>query len=649
MASASPKVYSSRAGSPSSRAMPTNVNLYARFRPLTLKETASPNLQLLMPTTVRYDQAGTPNSHGTPRSGTPRSRRRGSSSTPTVARRTAGGSQLFRHHHIFGPEDSTAKVYKVVEPMVDSLFNGYNCSFMSYGISGSGKTYTIFGTPSTPGILPLTIGQILEQMDQKEQDCSWDSKLTVSVVQIYLEKVLDLLADDELDPNTNPGLPLRQTVDDEVYVEGVRWRKVKSLNQAMRLITEGNTHRVTASTGMNNVSSRSHVVCCLRLEQVNTDTQEVLTSKFNLVDLAGSEMVRNTGAQGLVLKQAGHVNKSLSSLSNVISALSSRKSFIPYRDSKLTRLLSFALGGNSKTTIMLNCTQSDQHVQETVATLQFGKRAMDMPNDPRVNKKQLGEDYKALWEALQVRVKEHETTIESLERENARLNTILAEKETKSSTSGEEEEEEDVEAQSKSRSFVDLHRGIKHFRKSLGGFKKEDKDELAEISKQRRDISTDEDEVEMDTMLDPENDEEESDSDSMLSILTHHLTLPPVTRPNSVVGSPIQLRSALRSTTATTDPEIKYVERQVEVPVEVPVEQQGKEEEEDSTTLKVSDTDDPLNTAVLITGAVVAVLSLVAVLLAHLWLKLPMHPALYGALAAMAVGAFLLGWSLPAV
>lgn len=437
--------------------MPSAVQIYVRFRPPARREKTSHAIHRINRDMVRVDGnenygGGTP--HGSPAKSVMRSvskkarkkRQRGKTPSPSSSRlmltspSSRGGSPgstrsvhggLFKFHRVFGPQTSTREMYEeTTSPMVDTLLKGYNCTIMAYGISGSGKTHTMMG-PSDPsadhGIIPRVITSIFDKANARKSS-GWSSSFSIATVQIYMEKVLDLLGDDEFDPDTAPSLHVRESGTggkrSEIYVQGVTRKSVKSVDQCLKWIREGNLHRVTASTNMNSVSSRSHMLFMFRLEQANLDTAKHMVSNFYLVDLAGSETVARTGAEGLVLKQACHVNLSLTTLSSVISALSNRKSHVPYRDSKLTRILTHALGGNSQTAIILNCSPDAASVPETLATLQFGQRALDMPNKPQVNSVLTIADYERMLAAARKTVKSQRTVIEGLEEEVLRLNSL---------------------------------------------------------------------------------------------------------------------------------------------------------------------------------------------------------------------------------
>lgn len=200
-------------------------------------------------------------------------------------------------------------------------------------------------------------------------DESLQFHIKVSYFEIYNEKIRDLL------DVTKMNLPIHEDKNRVPYVKGITEQFVSNAAEILDAIKEGKNNRQVAVTNMNEHSSRSHSVFLIQIEQENKTTQKKLTGKLYLVDLAGSEKVSKTGAEGAVLEEAKNINKSLSALGNVISALAEgTKSHVPYRDSKLTRILQESLGGNSRTTIVICCSPASYNEQETKSTLMFGQR-----------------------------------------------------------------------------------------------------------------------------------------------------------------------------------------------------------------------------------------------------------------------------------
>ena len=331
-----------------------------------------------------------------------------------------GGS--FRFHGVYDMNTTNEQMYlSVGRPLVAEVIRGMNGTIMAYGCSGSGKTYTMMGDGD--GITPRILHDLFVVMDERKLN-GWSIDVRVSFAQIYMDKVLDMLKGDSIHVDQEPSLLLRQRMDadgtEEVYIEGITHKKVNSAEKALSYLIQANANRVVASTDMNTYSSRSHSIFIMRIEQTHVDGDHLVSSLY-LVDLAGSEKAKKTNAEGHTLSQACYVNKSLTILSNVISALVKKKTHIPYRDSKLTRLLTHALGGNSNTLMILTCSRDEVDIPETVATLKFGKRALSLPNKPKVNHVMNVEEYKLLLEKAEETLKVQKTVIEALERENASL------------------------------------------------------------------------------------------------------------------------------------------------------------------------------------------------------------------------------------
>ena len=304
------------------------------------------------------------------------------------------GDHTFTFDTIFGPDSTQEAVYGAVGlPIVEAVLQGYNATIFAYGQTGSGKTHTMSGPsmddPVQKGIIPRTITSLFEGCENASEEMEFT--LQVGFLEIYLERIRDLL-----DPQ-NVNLQIREKKDKGVYVEGVTALYVTSEKEMFDLMVEAATNRQTAATGMNEGSSRSHSVSIITVTQKNTTTQSVKEGKLYLVDLAGSEMVRKTGATGQQLEEAKMINKSLSALGQVINALTDKlSSHIPYRDSKLTRVLQDSLGGNAKTALVINVSPSSYNASEILSTLRFGNRAKSIKNQARVNQMRSIEELEAL-------------------------------------------------------------------------------------------------------------------------------------------------------------------------------------------------------------------------------------------------------------
>jgi kinesin family member 5 len=292
-----------------------------------------------------------------------------------------GSDHDYTFDGVMPTETSQSDVFhKIGEPMVHQVLEGFNACLLAYGQTGSGKTYSMMGDLSDPesyGLIPRMMQCLF---DSRSDDADMEHRVEMSFVEIYQEKIRDLLTED-LKP-----VKLREKNDPpEVYLEGCLCSLVTSMRDVFTLLHNGNNHRAVASTQMNDRSSRSHAVLLVRHIKTNKRLQHRKISKLFLVDLAGSEQVNRSGATGQTLDEAKRINKSLSCLAYVIRALSTDREHVPYRDSKLTRLLTDALGGNSKTVLFLACSSAQDSVRETQSTLLFGQSAKMIKNTPKKN------------------------------------------------------------------------------------------------------------------------------------------------------------------------------------------------------------------------------------------------------------------------
>ena len=270
---------------------------------------------------------------------------------------------------------------------LESVLEGYNGTIFAYGQTGAGKTHTMEGCADPPelkGIIPNSFKHIFERI-ACEQNGTKKFLVRASYLEIYNEEIRDLLS---RDPKNR--LELRENVDNGVYVKDLKVVVVKSVAEIDRVMADGKKYRSVGSTLMNQTSSRSHSIFTIIVETSEVDAKsgdtKIRVGKLNLVDLAGSERQSKTGATGDRLKEATKINLSLSALGNVISALVESKSHhIPYRDSKLTRLLQDSLGGNTKTVMIANCGPADYNYDETLSTLRYANRAKDIKNKPKIN------------------------------------------------------------------------------------------------------------------------------------------------------------------------------------------------------------------------------------------------------------------------
>ncbi|KIM49098.1 hypothetical protein M413DRAFT_59327 [Hebeloma cylindrosporum] len=304
-----------------------------------------------------------------------------------------------------------------VKDIVKDVLDGYNGTVFAYGQTGSGKTFTMMGADIDSDELKGIIPRITEQIFQSivESDAHLEYLVKVSYMEIYLERIRDLLAPQ------NDNLQVHEEKSKGVYVKNLSDYYVSSATEVYEIMRTGGAARVVSSTNMNAESSRSHSIFLITIQQRNTETGAQKTGNLYLVDLAGSEKVGKTGASGQTLEEAKKINKSLSALGMVINALTDSKAkHIPYRDSKLTRILQESLGGNSRTTLIINCSPSSYNESETLSTLRFGIRAKSIKNTARVNAELSPLELKGLLQKAQLANTSYQKYIALLEAELTR-------------------------------------------------------------------------------------------------------------------------------------------------------------------------------------------------------------------------------------
>ncbi|KAJ1554576.1 hypothetical protein HK096_002904, partial [Nowakowskiella sp. JEL0078] len=321
---------------------------------------------------------------------------------------------VFTFDKIFEWNQSQADVFDyAAAAVVDDVMKGYNGTIFAYGQTGSGKTYTMMGdmeSEEMKGLTPRLVECIFNTIYAAPSHLEFTVK--VSYMEIYMEKIRDLL-----NP-MNDNLPIHEEKNRGVYVKGLLEVFVGSVGEVYEAMRRGQSSRMVAFTNMNAESSRSHSIFVLQISQKNLLDGSSKTGKLYLVDLAGSEKVGKTGATGQVLEEAKKINKSLAALGMVINALTDGKSsHVPYRDSKLTRILQESLGGNSRTTLVINASPSSFNEAETLSTLRFGMRAKTIKNKAKINAELSSSELKVLLKKAKADMATMQGYISSLEGE----------------------------------------------------------------------------------------------------------------------------------------------------------------------------------------------------------------------------------------
>ncbi|XP_069507116.1 kinesin-like protein KIF3B isoform X2 [Ambystoma mexicanum] len=338
------------------------VRVVVRCRPMNSKEVAG-GYEKVVEVNVKFGQVAVKNSRGT----------------------TNELPKTFTFDAVYDSNSKQVELYdETFRPLVDSVLQGFNGTIFAYGQTGTGKTFTMEGVRNDPekrGVIPNSFEHIFTHISRSQNQ---QYLVRASYLEIYQEEIRDLLSKDQ-----SKRLELKERPDTGVYVKDLSSFVTKSVKEIEHVMNVGNQNRSVGSTNMNEHSSRSHAIFMITVEcsELGLDGENhIRVGKLNLVDLAGSERQAKTGAQGERLKEATKINLSLSALGNVISALVDGKStHIPYRDSKLTRLLQDSLGGNAKTVMVANIGPASYNVEETLTTLRYANRAKNIKNKPRVN------------------------------------------------------------------------------------------------------------------------------------------------------------------------------------------------------------------------------------------------------------------------
>lgn len=307
---------------------------------------------------------------------------------PTTTEALGRGIEVVQHGQpipfmfdkVFMPQSSQEEVFTEVSQLVQSALDGYKVCIFAYGQTGSGKTHTMMGTPGSyddKGLIPRSLEQIFEAR-QKLKEQGWKYEMQVSMLEIYNETIRDLLSSNKSTSTESSGnkqqYAIKHDANGNTHVSDLTIVDVRSSKEVSFLLNRAAQSRSVGRTQMNEQSSRSHFVFTLRISGVNETMEQQVQGILNLIDLAGSERLSKSGSTGDRLRETQAINKSLSSLSDVIFALAKKEEHIPFRNSKLTYLLQPCLGGDSKTLMVVNVSPAPSSVNESLCSLRFAAR-----------------------------------------------------------------------------------------------------------------------------------------------------------------------------------------------------------------------------------------------------------------------------------
>ncbi|XP_068661803.1 kinesin-like protein KIN-14I [Aristolochia californica] len=294
--------------------------------------------------------------------------------------------KTFNFNKVFGPSATQAEVFADTQPLIRSVLDGYNVCIFAYGQTGSGKTHTMTGprelTEETRGVNFRALSDLFSLSEQRRDSCSYE--VSVQMIEIYNEQVRDLLA---TDGGLNKRLEIRNSSQNGLNVPDAVVVPASTTSDVLELMETGHRNRAVSSTALNDRSSRSHSCLTVHVQGRNVASGTILRGCMHLVDLAGSERVDKSKVTGDRLKEAQHINRSLSALGDVIASLAQKNTHVPYRNSKLTQLLQDSLGGQAKTLMFVHISPEIDAIGETISTLKFAERVATVElGAARVNK-----------------------------------------------------------------------------------------------------------------------------------------------------------------------------------------------------------------------------------------------------------------------
>ncbi|ODV89856.1 hypothetical protein CANCADRAFT_19537, partial [Tortispora caseinolytica NRRL Y-17796] len=309
-----------------------------------------------------------------------------------LAVQTGSTHKIYAVDNVFGADADQMTVYDTaVSSMIGEVLTGYNCTIFAYGQTGTGKTHTMAGDlnelylSDNSGIAPRAIFDLFSRLPSSDDsDDDPDYLVKCSYVELYNEELKDLLTDSTDQKLKLYDDPARKST----VIQGAEEIYIRSAVDGLKLLQNGAQRRQVAATKMNDVSSRSHTIFTVTVvlkDPINTSEESVRVGKLNIVDLAGSENIKSSGAENKRAREAGMINQSLLTLGRVINALVAKSAHVPYRESKLTRILQDSLGGRTQTCIIATISPAACNMEETLSTLDYASRAKDIKNKPQMN------------------------------------------------------------------------------------------------------------------------------------------------------------------------------------------------------------------------------------------------------------------------
>ncbi|KAI3457574.1 hypothetical protein Pfo_014237 [Paulownia fortunei] len=342
--------------------------------------------------------------------------------------------KTFKFDAVFSPEADQFDVFEETAPLAMSVLDGYNVCIFAFGQTGTGKTFTMEGTNEARGVNYRTLEKLFDIIEERKNTFRYE--VSVSVLEVYNEQIRDLLVSDSqpgLSAKSKCRLEIKQVGEGGHHVPGLVEAQVNNVSEVWEVLRTGSNGRAVGSTNANEHSSRSHCMHCVMVKGENILNGESTRSKLWLVDLAGSERIAKTEVQGERLKETQNINRSLSALGDVISALATRSPHIPFRNSKLTHLLQDSLGGDSKTLMFVQISPNENDLTETLCSLNFASRVRGIELGPA--KKQMDKTelfkYKQMVEKLRQDLKSKDFQVKKLEDTNYGLEVKIKERDVK--------------------------------------------------------------------------------------------------------------------------------------------------------------------------------------------------------------------------